>query len=89
MNEHDLEEFEQELRALRPAAVPPELVARLADARPLAAPVNLSLRAAESSSRAAATSSHVGQAAGKPGFSARRPSGGWKAALTGRLESLP
>ncbi|PWU08568.1 MAG: hypothetical protein C5B50_29420, partial [Verrucomicrobia bacterium] len=26
---------------------------------------------------------------GEPGFSARRPSGGWKAALTGRLESPP
>ena len=57
MNEPDLELFEQELRALRPASPPPDLMARLAGAQPSTAPVGSSPGTAPSTSRRAVQSS--------------------------------
>jgi len=56
MNEPDLELFEQELRALRPASPPPDLMARLADAQPSPATAGSSPRTAPSTSRRAGES---------------------------------
>jgi hypothetical protein len=50
MNEPDLELFEQELRALRPAAPPPDLMTRLGCAQPSVAPLSASRRSASLSS---------------------------------------
>ncbi len=56
MNKPDLELFERELRTLRPAVPPPDLMTRLAASQPSPAPVSLLRRTASLSSGGSAES---------------------------------